>query len=187
MTVELSQVVEELREDHSNLRLLLDLLESESDTVTVDDEPDFELLHDIMQYMTVYSDAVHHPKEDLVYGLIREHDAGSAETLEKLGPDHAEIARLGTALRMDIDAIISGTAVTRQKLHSDLRDYVAKMRRHMRWEEEELFSRAEDLAGSAAEASIDVGLFPDEDPLFGATTAASFLNLLTYLQKYRVA
>ena len=187
MTVELSQVVEELREDHSNLRLLLDLLESESDTVTVDDEPDFELLHDIMQYMTVYSDAVHHPKEDLVYGLIREYDAKSAKKLEKIGPDHREITELGAALRTDIDAVISGTAVTRQKLHSDLRDYVTKLRRHMVWEEDDLFPKAEELAASNDKAGIDVGLFPDEDPLFGATTAASFLNLLTYLQKYRVA
>ena len=84
-------------------------------------------------------------------------------------------------------AQISGTAVTRQKLHSDLRDYVTKLRSHMRWEEEHLFPKADQLAASNGEASIDVGLFPDEDPLFGATTAASFLNLLTYLQKYRVA
>ncbi len=70
MTIKLTQVLVELREDHRNLRLLLDLLESESSSITVDDEPDFELLHDIMQYMTVYSDAVHHPKEDLVYDLL---------------------------------------------------------------------------------------------------------------------
>ena len=187
MSIKLNQVIQELREDHDNLRLLLDLLESESDTINVDDEPDFELLHDIMQYMTVYSDAVHHPKEDLVYGLIREHDANSAKGLDKIGPDHREIAELGAALRTDIDAVISGTAVTRQKLHADLRDYTTKLRRHMVWEEDDLFPKAEEIAASNGEASIDVGLFPDEDPLFGATTAASFLNLLTYLQKYRVA
>jgi hemerythrin-like domain-containing protein len=186
MSIKLNQVIGELREDHDNLRLLLDLLESESDTMTVDDEPDFELLHDIMQYMTVYSDAVHHPKEDLVYDLICKYDAASAKKLDKIGPDHSEIAELGTALRADIDAVISGTAVTRQKLYSDLRDYVTKLRRHMVWEEDDLFPKAEELAAGNGEASIDVGLFPDEDPLFGATTAASFLNLLTYLQKYRV-
>jgi hemerythrin-like domain-containing protein len=187
MSIKLSQVIEELREDHGNLRLLLDLLESESDSVTVDDEPDFELLHDIMHYMTVYSDAVHHPKEDLVYDLIRESDAGAAGSLERIEAEHQEIAKLGTVLRMDIDAVISGTAVTRQKLSSDLRDYVTRLRSHIRWEEDVMFPKAEQLAAGNAEANIDVGLFPDEDPLFGATTAASFLNLLTYLQKYRVA
>jgi len=187
MTIKLTQVLAELREDHRNLRLLLDLLESESSSITVDDEPDFELLHDIMQYMTVYSDAVHHPKEDLVYDLLREHDAEWATGLEQIEPEHREIAYLGTTLRNDIEAIISGTAVTRDRLNSDLQDYVIQLRKHMRWEEDELFPMADKLASANRDASISVALFPDDDPLFGATTAASFTNLLTYLQKYRPA
>lgn len=187
MTIKLSQVLDELREDHRNIRLLLNLLESESESITVDDEPDFELLHDIMQYMTVYSDAVHHPKEDIVYALIREHDTELATGLEKVEPEHLEVAELGTTLRNDIEAIISGTAVTRDKLHADLQGYVTLLRRHIRWEEEELFPQADTLAGADSTAGISVALFPDEDPLFGATTAASFTNLLTYLQKYQQA
>jgi len=185
MSVKLNQVLAELREDHRNLRLLLNLLESESASIAVDDKPDFDLMHDIMQYMTVYSDAVHHPKEDLVYGLIRENDAEMATSLEQVEPEHLEIAELGTALRNDIEAIISGTAVvTRDRLESDLQNYVTRLRMHIRWEEDELFPVADSLAATNGIAGIDVGLFPDEDPLFGATTAASFRNLLTYLQKY---
>lgn len=187
MSIKLSQVMAELREDHRNLRLLLDLLESESESVTVDDEPDFELLHDIMQYMTVYSDAVHHPKEDLVYNLLRDRDTALAAGLEHVEPEHQKIAELGTTLRNDIDAIISGTAVTRDKLHADLQHYVTQLRRHMTWEEDDLFPKADSLAATNDTATLDTGLFPDEDPLFGATTATSFLNLLTYLQKYRQA
>ena len=95
MTIKLNQVLAELREDHRNLSLLLDLLESESEGVTVDDEPDFELLHDIMQYMTVYSDAVHHPKEDLVYKLLRDQDVELTTELEQVEPEHRDIAELG--------------------------------------------------------------------------------------------
>lgn len=187
MTIKLSQVLAELREDHRNLRLLLDLLESESESPAVGDQPDFDLLHDIMQYMTVYSDAVHHPKEDLVYKLLRDHDTGLAAELEQVEPEHRDIAELGTNLRNDVEAVISGAAVTRDKLHSDLQDYVIQLRKHMRWEEEELFSAADDLSRANGEVGISIALFPDDDPLFGATTAASFTNLLTYLQKYRPA
>lgn len=187
MTIKLSQVLVELREDHRNIRLLLNLLESESESITVDDEPDFELLHDIMQYMTVYSDAVHHPKEDLVYNLLRDHDVELAVDLEKVEPEHREIAELGTTLRSDIEAVISGTAITRDKMQSDLQDYVMELRRHMRWEEEDLFPVADNLSSANGDVGISMALFPDDDPLFGATTAASFTNLLTYLQKYRPA
>lgn len=185
MSVKLNQVLAELREDHRNLRLLMNLLESESANISVDDEPDFELMHDIMQYMTVYSDAVHHPKEDLVYGLIRDHDTEMATSLEQVEPEHRDIAELGATLRNDIEAIISGTAVTRDRLESDLQDYVTRLRTHIHWEENELFPVADSLAATNGIAGIDVGLFPDEDPLFGATTATSFRNLLTYLQKYQ--
>ncbi|MCK5326159.1 MAG: hemerythrin domain-containing protein [Woeseiaceae bacterium] len=184
MLIKLSQLLEDLREDHRNLALLLDLLEAESEHVDGDDEPDFELLHDIMQYMTVYSDAVHHPREDLVYEAMREHSAELAADLESIGPDHREIAELGSTLRSDIEAVISGTAVTRDRLLSDLQGYVARLRQHIAWEEDDLFPRADSMARENGSASIDMALFKDADPLFGATTAASFSNLLSHLQEH---
>lgn len=184
MTVKLTQVLEELREDHRNLALLLNLLEAECESATLDEGPDFELLHDIMQYMTVYSDAVHHPKEDLVYDELRARGDEFAEGLEGVGPDHRDIAQLGSALRSDIEAIISGAAVTREKLMLDLRGYVDRLRNHMAWEEEDLFERADALAAENEEAGIDASVFPDDDPLFGATRQTSFLNLLSHLQEY---
>ena len=183
MTVELTQVLEELREDHRNLAQLLNLLETECESATVDEAPDFELLHDIMQYMTVYSDAVHHPKEDLVYDVLRGRGEDYSDGLEGVGPDHRDIANLGATLRDDIQAIISGAAVTREKLIADLRSYVDRLRKHMAWEEEDLFMRAETLAEVDGEAGIDASVFPDDDPLFGSTRKTSFLNLLNHLQQ----
>ncbi|RLA29647.1 MAG: hypothetical protein DRR11_15055, partial [Gammaproteobacteria bacterium] len=55
-------VLAELRQDHQNMTLMLNLLERESNLIYADGDPDFELLADVMHYMTVYPDAVHHPK-----------------------------------------------------------------------------------------------------------------------------
>jgi hemerythrin-like domain-containing protein len=184
MTVKLTQVLEELREDHRNMAVLLNLLETECESAMVDETPDFELLQDIMQYMIVYSDAVHHPKEDLVYDVLRNRGAEYAEGLEGVGPDHRDIAVLGTTLRDDIQAIISGAAVTREQLITDLRSYVDRLRKHMSWEEEDLFDRADTVAAEDEEAGIDAAVFRDDDPLFGATRKTSFLNLLSHLQEY---
>jgi hemerythrin-like domain-containing protein len=57
----------ELREDHRNMAVVLDLLDEIVAIMGNGDDPDFELLDEIMRYMTVYPDAVHHPKEDVVY------------------------------------------------------------------------------------------------------------------------
>jgi len=185
MRIKLARILDELREDHQNLTRLLDLLESECREVPEDGEPDMELLLDIMHYMTIYPDAIHHPREDLVYTAMREHCTDLAEGLESVPGDHREIAQLGATLRKDIEAIISGAAVTRQHLLEDLVNYVGHLRRHIEWEETDLFPRADDLARENDTATIDVSLYLDEDPVFGATTAQSFRNLLANLQRTR--
>ena len=183
MRIELARILDELREDHRNLTRLLDLLENECRDVPDEGEPDMELLLDIMHYMTIYPDAIHHPREDLVYTAMREHCADLAEGLEGVPGDHREIAELGATLREDIEAIISGAAVTRQHLLEDLVNYVGHLRRHMEWEETDLFPRADALARDNETATIDVSQHMGEDPVFGATTARSFTNLLTSLQR----
>jgi hemerythrin-like domain-containing protein len=185
MRIKLARILEELREDHRNLARLLDLLENECRDLPADGEPDMELLLDIMHYMTIYPDAIHHPREDLVYTAMRAHGSDLSEGLEGIPDDHREIAELGATLRRDIEAIISGAAVTRQHLLEDLVNYVGHLRRHMDWEETDLFPRADSLARDDETATIDVSLYLEEDPVFGATTAKSFSNLLASLQRAR--
>ena len=183
MRIELARILDELREDHRNLTRLLDLLENECRDVPDEGEPDMELLLDIMHYMTIYPDAIHHPREDLLYTAMREHCADLVEGLEGVPGDHREIAELGATLRTDIEAIISGAAVTRQHLLEDLVNYVGHLRRHMEWEEADLFPRADALARDNDTATIDVSQYMGKDPVFGATTAKSFSNLLANLQR----
>ena len=183
MRIRLARILDELREDHRNLNRLLDLLENECRDVPAEGEPDMDLLHDIMHYMTVYPDAIHHPREDLVYTAMREHCADLAEGLGHVPDEHREIAELGATLRKDIEAIISGAAVTRQHLLDDLVNYVSHLRRHMEWEESDLFPRADSLARDVETATIDVSQHMGDDPVFGATTARSFSNLLANLQR----
>ena len=66
-----ANVLTELRQDHRNMGLMLNLLEQESNRLFDGDDTDFELLHDVMHYMTVYPDTVHHPKEDRIYAELK--------------------------------------------------------------------------------------------------------------------
>ena len=181
MFTDVATLLGELRQDHRNMALLLDLLEAESELVSSDDEPDLELLRDIMRYMTVYSDAVHHPREDVVYEVMREHSPELAAGLEGVVDDHADIAALGGRLRADVEGAIAGSAVKRDRLLHDLRDYVDRLRRHMQWEEDDLFRRADSLANESAGQRIDITGLAGSDPLFGATAVPSFANLASHL------
>src|SRR5678815_1568332 len=56
--------------EHLNFVALLDVLEAELDRFSRGKAPDYELMLDIMFYMTHYPDVLHHPKEDVAFGRI---------------------------------------------------------------------------------------------------------------------
>lgn len=178
MTILLADLLRDLREDHRNMSIMLDLLSQQIDHVRDGERPDYELIHDIMRYMTIYSDAVHHPKEDVLYSAMRAEKPELAEGLERVGPEHRNIAETGEALRHDVEAVASGAAVTRECLIRDATEYVHTLRKHIAWEEEDLFRRASDLTREEKEMFIDISNFDQLDPVFGPQREHSFENLL---------
>ncbi len=175
MSYKAAELLAELRQDHRNMAILLDMLQQEIDRIDERDEsPDFLLLHDIMRYMTVYPDTMHHPKEDLIYAGMQAKRPELAEGLEKVEADHKDIAQLGARLRTHIEAIVAGTTVARERIIGDTQEYVHRLRRHMVWEEEDLFSRA-DVLGD--ELKIDTSHLDASDPVFGVQRDTSFADL----------
>jgi hemerythrin-like domain-containing protein len=178
MTIRMADILDDLREDHRNMAILLNLLERETERIRKGEKPDFELIHDIMRYMTVYSDAVHHPKEDLLYAAIKTERPSFAAELERVGPEHRELAGLGERLRNDIEAVVSGATVSRKRLIADTEEYVRKLLHHMAWEEGDLFRRASELINDEKAMFVDVSDFDTLDPVFGPEREHSFANLL---------
>ncbi|MDX2411836.1 MAG: hemerythrin domain-containing protein [Woeseiaceae bacterium] len=178
MTILLADLLADLREDHRNMATMLDLLERDLERIRHSENPDYELIHDIMRYMTVYSDAAHHPKEDLLYAAMKVEDPSLAAGLEKVEPEHRELAILGETLRNDVEAIASGATVTRFRLVADMSDYVQRLREHMSWEEGDLFRRADGLVAAESAMFVTISHLDKLDPVFGAEREHSFANLL---------
>ena len=111
MNTDTRELLAELRQDHRNMARVLDLMDDIVTEMEAGKDPDFELFDEAMRYMTVYPDAIHHPREDLVYTAMREHCADLAEGLGHVPDEHREIAELGATLRKDVEAIISGAAL----------------------------------------------------------------------------
>ena len=178
MRISLARILDELREDHRNLARLLDVLENECRDIPEEGEPDMDLLHDIMHYMTVYPDAVHHPKEDVVYAELRMQRPDLADGLDHVPDDHRDIAILGSQLRGEVEAINAGAAVRREQMIEDTTAYVECLRRHMAWEESEFFSRIDRMM-DAEPRKIDVAAFEHiRDPVFELEIEAGFRRLI---------
>ena len=176
-------LMQELRDDHRNMSIVLDVLDDVVRATSSGEDPDFELIDEIMRYMTVYPDAVHHPKEDIVYRQLQAERPDLAEGLDDVPADHVAIAELGTALRDDVEAINMGGAVRREKLIDDMSGYVESLRRHMSWEEGDLFKRIDKMLDENA-PEIDVSQYDhSKDPVFELEIEAGFRRLMTSLQR----
>ena len=176
------QLLSELREDHRNMALVLNVLERTIETATNGEDPDFELIDEIMRYMTVYPDAVHHPKEDVVYAELKKQRPDLADGLDDVPEDHQQIAVLGGKLRDDVEAIVAGAAVRRVQFIIDALKYVERLRTHMTWEETDLFTRVDAMIGEDPHA-VDVDdCLRIKDPLFELEVEAGFRRLIDSLK-----
>ena len=146
-----AKVLAELRQDHKNMSLLLNLLELESNRLFDGEDTDFELLHDIMHYMTVYSDAVHHPKEDRIYAELKAVRPDLSIGFDRITVDHRHIAELSVKLRNDVASVISGSFVPKKTVVADTLRYINTLRGHMQWEELDLFRRVEEMVAEGHE------------------------------------
>ena len=182
MTKHVSQVLDELREDHRNLTVLLDMLDREIARLKSREDPDYELLHDIMQYMTGYPDAVHHKKEDWVYARMAAIRSNMKRDLTRIENDHAEISNLGNKLLSDIQAIESGTVMRRFDVVEDARRYLTRQRDHMRWEDEKLFPLIDSLKTELDLSEVPSKVGTMADPVFGPNVESDFRRLFEVIK-----
>lgn len=183
MTDDVTKLVAELRQDHHNMRLLLDLIEREATLIYDDRSPDWDLLFDIMHYMTVYPDAVHHPKEDRLYGELRAVRPDMTAGFQRISVDHRELAEASRKIRDGVEAISAGNMVDRKAIVADTLRYVNNLRSHMQWEELDLFRRCLAMAREGHQFLTNEPDPHRHDPLFGEKVAKSFENLYRQIRR----
>lgn len=183
METDVQDLMQDLHEDHRNMSVVLDLLDGLIRDMESGGDPDFELFDEIMRYMTVYPDAVHHPKEDVVYAQLREQRPDLVEDLDHIPDEHREIAELGAQLRNDVEAINAGAAVRRLQMIKDTSAYVERLRSHIEWEETEFFSRIDRMM-DAEPKRVDVSAYNSiRDPVFELEIEAGFRRLIASLPR----
>jgi hemerythrin-like domain-containing protein len=163
--------------DHVNFAWLLTLLEKQLALFHDEGSPDYDLMLDIMYYMTHYSDVVHHPKEDLVFAMVKEREQGAAPRVDDLARQHARLKEAGDALVEALDGIVDGTMASRARIEGMARDYVANLRSHMRTEERDILPLAAKLLGQDDWSAIDAAVAQIADPLFGSSAEQRYAAL----------
>lgn len=182
MSNEILKILADLRQDHRNMALLLDIVERESECIYKESAPDFELLHDVMTYMAVYPDAVHHLKEDRIYMELMAVRPDLTSGFHRISQDHRSIAEQSVKLRNAFASVESGVVIPRKMLVADALRYVNALRSHMQWEEIDLFRRCAEMASDGHRFVVDHRLQSVHDPLFGKSVAERFARLYDHIK-----
>lgn len=179
----MSAIMEQLKSDHGNIARLLATLEKQIDVVQAERNADFDLMHDIMVYMTHYPDHTHHPMEDLVFEKLTSHDSSAGDIVARLEREHAALAEKGQRFMEMLRHVVDGALVERDVLENTARDYIEFLRSHMTIEDRDAFPRAEKALTDEDWEDVASSIEARTDPVFGPVIAEEFRSLYDYIQR----
>lgn len=162
----LKGIIDTLYGEHRYINSLLDKLEQQALKLKPGKVPDYQLLLDSIDYLSHFPDQYHHPREDLLFSMLKR-DAELAEHVERLQREHVAVRFHNNRLFTELKAIVGGAPADRPALSRNLLRYINSYREHMAYESREIFPRAK---GSLSQAQLkkltDKTRYID-DPLFG--------------------
>ncbi|MEN8204982.1 MAG: hemerythrin domain-containing protein [Pseudomonadota bacterium] len=177
----MKHLIESLHEDHRNLSKLLRLLETNLLALQSDNDPDYPLMVDIIEYICSYPNVFHHPREDLLYQKAMERDSSVREEIEPVLQQHAELNKSTHRLLDSLNAVLSDTLVNKAQLKAQIHDFIDFQRAHIMLEESKIFPHIERLLTSDDINWLDEQYPPATDPLFGEQVEERFRQIYEHI------
>jgi hemerythrin-like domain-containing protein len=156
--------------DHVRFVRLLDMLEKEVALFHSGEQPNYELMRDIVLWLRHYADGVHHPREDLAFERMVQRDPDLRIPVNRLLQEHRIIAYAGESLLERLENAANGGFAPRAELEAAAATFLAYYRSHMTTEEGMILPRAAELLQEADWAAV-AAVVPKED----ARTAQALL------------
>lgn len=163
--------------DHVRFSRLLDMLEAEIARFHAGESPDYDRMHDIVQWLREYSDTLHHPREDVAFERMAAHDPTLRLQISRLQQEHRVIAHAGEALLELLDGAAGGSTLPRAEIEAAAATYLVYYRNHMATEEREMLPRAAKLLGDADWQAVAAAVPEDRERTAEALRVARTLGL----------
>ena len=183
----MAHVLDDLHEDHKNIARVLALLNHELETLAEVHSPDYELVEDIMRYVTGYPDTHHHPTEDIVFQHLKDRAPETADAIAEILEQHHRLIDNGTRFLKAIEAVEHEAMIQRTELLALGRAYAELLKEHMDTEEGHLFPAAKAKLTASDWEMIGVEVEARPDPLFGASLQTEFRRLLQRINDHAPA
>lgn len=153
--------------EHVDFLRLLDLLELQISLFHEGATPIYDLMLDIVYYLTHFADKFHHPREDVALGKLGERHPSVRALIQRVLGEHKVIAAAGKQLVEQLESVLNGALLTRESVEAVAATYVTYYRHHMAREEKDLFPMVDKVLRPVDWKSVAAAIRPEEDPLFG--------------------
>ena len=107
----LRDTLETLYSEHRYMHSLLDAMEEQVKRMKPGKVPDYNLLLDILDYLTHYPDKYHHPREDILFAHMLESDRHFQPKLDRLRREHKTLRHYNNELFNELTHIADGRPV----------------------------------------------------------------------------
>lgn len=164
-----------LHQEHIHISKLMNVLEEQVRLLQENGHADMRLIVEIAEYSMNYPDLYHHPKEDLIFELLRRKDDEIVPVIDQLISEHKTMAEMAITL----SGLLSNS-LTRESLEllvEQLQKYIGLIRTHMNVEENILFPRAKQLLTDDDWAETDAGFTSQGDPFLGDVIQKQYRNI----------
>ena len=153
-----------LRQEHREMRVLLDALEQQLDLFEQAGEPDFELLSEIVDYFRGVPDLYHHPKEDLIYYYMSLRVTEENELRVDLHAEHDRGSDLLNIFARHLMRVLLGVELPRDLVVKTGRAFLENEKRHMDAEEKSFFPAAQQFLTQEDWSQVDERVMRRRDP-----------------------
>ncbi len=173
----MTNIIEQIRDEHRNMTKLLDALERQVAVFDGGSRPDYEIVVSVIDYFLDYPDRFHHPKEDLLARKIMAGVDAPAGPLRKLEAQHEELGILTRRFHQFVRRVLDEAELPRGEFVRAATEFIASQRHHMQMEEEHFLPLAEAALSRDDLATLDTELFAETDPLMDPDTEARYATL----------
>ncbi len=163
--------------EHRHFSRLLDLLERQVVAFHADNQPNFELMLDLVSYLRYFPDRYHHAREDIAFSRLAQRDPALKPMIERLMQEHRVIAAAGAELLKYLEQVIDDVVVERASVEAAAATYLVYYRRHLAMEDRDIVPRAEQLLTPEDWAAVVAAIPSGSDPLFGEDSDARYREL----------
>lgn len=163
--------------EHVRFASLLDFLQEQMTAFHDGQDPDYELMRDVVRYLHDYADRYHHPREDAAFARLLKRSAALRPAILMLLHEHRVLAAIGETLLQYLEDILVDTVIERGIVEAAAATYLVYYRHHLAAEEREILPRAAQILQPDDWAAVASAVAAVPDPLFGSDVAEYYREL----------